>query len=269
MKIRHGLQKKISFIFDNGQTAQVPQNTAGLPAEPSSNVLAASAAKQKGESLPLMQQDSESLTQTEGTVWDSLNEGGSDSHSQAEGKISCRPIPVPKQSSAAMADKKTAMDVFNTAKGVLFGGKTSRLDKRQKKMTIMVALLAVVLVVVLIIALNPGASKVNAAVGKGLQDEAAVIKKDLVYQWKQPQVYPASLRDPMRHASQARANTGETQSDLIIRGIVYSDTNPTAIIAGQIVKQGETVAGSKIVKINRDSVEFEKDGKHWIQQVEQ
>jgi len=53
----------------------------------------------------------------------------------------------------------------------------------------------------------------------------------------------------------------------LVSGIVYSELKPAAIIGGKIVRQGEAANGIKIVRIYRDRVEFEKNGKKWEQKV--
>ena len=51
-----------------------------------------------------------------------------------------------------------------------------------------------------------------------------------------------------------------------LTGILYSD-NPLAIVDGEMAKEGDTINGTKVVKIHRGEVEFEKDGEKWTQQV--
>ncbi|MBN2272478.1 MAG: hypothetical protein JXN61_17835 [Sedimentisphaerales bacterium] len=53
---------------------------------------------------------------------------------------------------------------------------------------------------------------------------------------------------------------------IVIKGIVWGE-RPAALIGGQIVREGGSVLGARVVKINKDSVEFEKDGKTWRQGV--
>lgn len=53
----------------------------------------------------------------------------------------------------------------------------------------------------------------------------------------------------------------------MVRGIIYNADNPSAIVYGQLVREGEMVDGYKVVKIYRDRVILEKDGKHltkWV-----
>jgi len=56
---------------------------------------------------------------------------------------------------------------------------------------------------------------------------------------------------------------------LQLDGIVfYSEKTPSAIINGEVVYEGETIAGTKIIKINRNSVSFQKGFRTWTQEVE-
>jgi hypothetical protein len=90
--------------------------------------------------------------------------------------------------------------------------------------------------------------------------------------WQIPEVYPATFRDPMQFKVPPPADTNDTQTDnktqkIDIKGILYSEENPSAIIGTEIVHEGGTVSGATVVKINQDSVEFERDGKRWTQKV--
>ena len=52
-----------------------------------------------------------------------------------------------------------------------------------------------------------------------------------------------------------------------ISGIVYSKDRPSAIINGKLIHEGDTIAGAKIIKINRKHVVFEINGKEvtsWV-----
>jgi type II secretory pathway component PulC len=55
---------------------------------------------------------------------------------------------------------------------------------------------------------------------------------------------------------------------LVVKGIVYSDDRPAAVVGNDIVFEGDTVGGAKVVKINQDSVEFQTNEKKWTQKVE-
>ena len=52
-----------------------------------------------------------------------------------------------------------------------------------------------------------------------------------------------------------------------VQDIVYSEDKPSAFIASKIVYTGDTVNGVTVVRIERDRVEFEKNGKRWVQKI--
>jgi len=45
--------------------------------------------------------------------------------------------------------------------------------------------------------------------------------------------------------------------NLIVKGILYNEDNPSAIVNNQIVYEGDKISGAAIIKINRGSVKFE------------
>jgi hypothetical protein len=53
----------------------------------------------------------------------------------------------------------------------------------------------------------------------------------------------------------------------VVTGILYPVENPSALIEGDLVKEGDTLRGITVVKIHRTEVEFEKNGKRWKQRV--
>lgn len=55
----------------------------------------------------------------------------------------------------------------------------------------------------------------------------------------------------------------------VVSGIIYIENNASAIIGSQVVREGQTLYGVKIVKIHKDKVEFERDGNKWTQRVHQ
>jgi hypothetical protein len=94
--------------------------------------------------------------------------------------------------------------------------------------------------------------------------------------WKLPAPYPATLRDPMQAGTLApvQAKLQEPQAaepepeKLIVRSILHTQDRSSAVIGTQIVHEGDVILGATIVKINKDEVEFEKDGKTWTQKIE-
>ena len=93
----------------------------------------------------------------------------------------------------------------------------------------------------------------------GANDKAVVIN------WSAPPVYPTEIRDPMLLSSQQQFNSKTWKPDLV--GIVYNENQKYAIIGTEIVEEGYEINGVKLVKINKDSVEFERDGQNWTQEV--
>ncbi len=67
---------------------------------------------------------------------------------------------------------------------------------------------------------------------------------------------------------QANLQTTETKKTTgIIAGIIYTSDDPIAIIDGTVVRETEAINGAKVVKIYKDRVEFEKNGRTWTQQI--
>lgn len=57
----------------------------------------------------------------------------------------------------------------------------------------------------------------------------------------------------------------EENNDLILEGIIYDKEGKSmAIINGQILGKGDTIAAAKIVEIRKDSVVYAKDGEIFI-----
>jgi len=57
------------------------------------------------------------------------------------------------------------------------------------------------------------------------------------------------------------------QKRVALTGILYAEDDPSAIVDGKIVHEGDTINGVKVVKIHRDEVEFERAGERWSQGV--
>jgi len=53
-----------------------------------------------------------------------------------------------------------------------------------------------------------------------------------------------------------------------VTGILYSEDRPAAIIGYRIVHEGEVIHDVQVVKIHKDKVEFEKDGRRWTQTIQ-
>lgn len=144
-----------------------------------------------------------------------------------------------------------------------FGPKLGVSTTRQKTMAVLIPLLFIILIFMLIKVFNAPLHRTSSA--SSFAPTNAIAATDNEIDWQRPAPYPKTLRDPMQPGSaSAQADAG----GIIVKGILYSQDNPSAIIANQIVHEGEKISGVTIVKINKDSVDFEMNGKSWTQKVQ-
>jgi hypothetical protein len=179
---------------------------------------------------------------------------------------------ISKQPTAAGSVVKTSGQISQgqnskQIKNKLSTAKSGIDSNKNKKMAIVMAVLLLVFIFVFVWAtksLSPPTadahSSANANVGKG----AEITGKNI--NWRVPDVYPSTLRDPMQPDS---SSAGQGYSgDLIVKGIMYSTDRPSAVISDRIVHQGDKVSGATIVTINKNNVEFEMNDKKWTQEVQ-
>ncbi len=53
----------------------------------------------------------------------------------------------------------------------------------------------------------------------------------------------------------------------VVIGIICDTENPTALINNEIVHEGDTINGARVIKISRDKIQFEKNSSAWTQKV--
>jgi len=135
-------------------------------------------------------------------------------------------------------------------------------ETRQK---IMAGILVLLFAVFIAVAWNKLNSAHSPADLGGTDETAAVsLSKDSVIRWQEPGPYPKTLRDPMVLGTSGFAGEGP---GLPLRGIIYSEQRCSAIIGSRIVHQGDKIQNATVVRINKDSVEFELNGKTWTQKI--
>jgi hypothetical protein len=144
---------------------------------------------------------------------------------------------------------------------------------RQKLMVALIPILAIAMIFLL---KNPLGMRPTAK-GAGVQpnETARAVIPDVEIAWTIPAPYKFGGRDPMRPVpppvedkSQGTAvRPTETPVELTVTGILYSDDNPAAIVDTQVVHEGQQVSGATVKKIDRDGVEFERNGRTWKQTV--
>jgi hypothetical protein len=173
-------------------------------------------------------------------------------------------------SAALQASKKLFTEkVWAPVKNKFLTPKEGVISSRQKTMVVLVPVLFVVFIVVLAVTLRGPSGRKAAKDQFNPSNRAGVAADSSGITWQRPAMWPQNLRDPMRFGSITTAENVEQEPDkLVVKGILFSEDNPAAVIGDQILHQGEKVANITIVKINSDSVELELDGKKWIQQVQ-
>jgi hypothetical protein len=132
-------------------------------------------------------------------------------------------------------------------------------------MVLLIPVLFVVFVFVLFKVLRtPSAPSTEAANNVAASAIASFNSK---IDWELPPPYPENLRDAMVFGPATQIQE-ENKDRPVVKGIVYSEDNPCAVVGERIVSAGDVVQGATVVKINPDSVEFTKGDESWTQKVE-
>jgi hypothetical protein len=164
------------------------------------------------------------------------------------------------------------LDQIREFAGGLFASEAGADSSQKKKMVLLVPAVIVILVIVYT-RLFSGPTGTIPVGPKTLTGIAGAVSTEI--NWQEPDLYPDSLRDPMRAAlvrnpltktvdGENSENPVENVLELDLRVIMWSD-NPSVMIGKEILHVGEEFDGVKILKINQHSIEFEKDGKKYEQ----
>jgi hypothetical protein len=146
-------------------------------------------------------------------------------------------------------------------------------------MVLMVALF-VILILVLTSTFSRRLAKKKAT--SALKEATAAAKatassSDTQIDWDIPPEYPDTLRDPMETTSPPPPVTGKWLEESVVvledgeqqtlidvgialRSILWAESGRSIVVSNEILYEGDTILGVTIKKINKDSVEFEKDG---------
>lgn len=135
-------------------------------------------------------------------------------------------------------------------------------ENGKKQLYLMFAIPVLALALVFFMWKNLFPSSSNPAVNNTQTGQIAInlasTSKDLT--WEKPEMFPANMRDPMRKARVAKANSS---TDFDINGIVYMENEPeksSALVGKMAVYIGDTINGATVVDIQPKYVEFEIDG---------
>jgi hypothetical protein len=172
----------------------------------------------------------------------------------------------------------TGVGLWQQIKDKLFTPKPGVNPTKQKALVIMVPILAIIMIFVLRQVLSKSPHKTQ---GAGTDDAPVVVANADTgneIDWKIPEPITIITRDPiqlpgesnMQNPEQGEPNktSGNIMTGMIIvKDIVFSKDKPSAVIGSKIVYVGDVINDITIIKIDRDSVEFEKNGDRWEQKV--
>lgn len=152
-------------------------------------------------------------------------------------------------------------------KDKLFAPKPGVSPTRQKAMVALVPVMFIGMVLAFYKVLGGGPD--TTAGPKTFQPSNVAAAATTTIDWQIPAPYPTTLRDPMQFKPEEKPTpTPDDTGKIDIKGVLYSEENPSVIIGIEILHEGDKVSGATIVKINEDSVEFERNGKRWTQKVQ-
>ena len=164
--------------------------------------------------------------------------------------------------------KKIPKKIPRRRKDKIFTPKSGVSSSRQRTGITLLLFFSAVLVIVLAkqYLMTPGSPTIPPPGGE--ENNSNPARATIEIDWPVPPIYSKNLRDPMI-LGQPPPLMNRSSEGLEVVGIVVSDDLKQAIIGTDYVLEGEIVPGTKIKvkKINLNSVEFEEDGKTWIQKT--
>jgi hypothetical protein len=172
--------------------------------------------------------------------------------------------PVKIQSSGPSALEQAVQRI----KDKLFAPQAGVNPVRQKAMVVLVPVMFIGMVLAFLKVLGGGPGETPGP--KVITPSNTIVAASSTIDWKIPDLYPTTLRDPMQFKKEVVVTpTGTTDKteEIVIKGILYDEENPSVIIGIDILHEGDKVLGATIVKINKDNVEFEMNGKKWTQKA--
>jgi hypothetical protein len=170
--------------------------------------------------------------------------------------------------------EETSNGLWQQIKDKLFTPKPGSSPTKQKAVVIMVPVLAIIMIFAFRQVLSKAPRQTE---GAGTDDAPVVANADSGHEidWKIPEPIAVIMKDPIKLPDESNTQnadpnetTGEvTTGIIIVRDIVYSHDKPSAVIGSKIVYVGDKINDVTVIKIDRDSIEFEKDGDRWEQNV--
>ena len=289
-KNKAGLQKKVSSVFKG---VPVPQNNGSQ--QPSGSHTPQSSLGTG--SKPVVSQNSliKKLNQSEDSPAEATQKQtpavfpkpASMNRMPQSPQITKLPQPEESLKRAAKATQPESVPFIEEAgdgllqqiKDKLFTPQAGSSPAKQKAMVIMIPILAIIMIFAFRQVLSKAPSKTKGAGTNETPAVAASADSGHEIEWKVPEPITVMERDPIKlpepntepngdeNEEENGTETKPNQGVIIVRDIVYSHDRPSAVIGTKIVYEGDKVNGTTIVKINRDSIEFEENGEKWEQNV--
>jgi hypothetical protein len=179
--------------------------------------------------------------------------------SRSPGKQQLKPELLPRFSKRIPGSK-----IVDKLFGKFLASKPGTNTSKQKAMILLMPVLLIVFIFVLTRSLRTPAPRLTKDTDKNDASLSMVFNGKI--DWELPSVYPDNIRDPMVFGSSTQKK--EEPDRPVVKGIVFSEDNPCAVVGDRIVTEGDVVQGATVIKINSDSVEFRKGDETWIQKVE-
>lgn len=165
--------------------------------------------------------------------------------SSSVGQAAC--IPIPEEEAYALADKSNMLINKRPRKIGVFALRLGIIGSRQRTMALLVPILTIVLIVVL-----------NKFYGIPSFES----------NWLRPATYGSKIQDIVEVGLVTAGTDAHGPVRLKVKGIVYSGANRSAVVGTAVIHEGDKISGATVLKINRNSIEFELDGEKWTQKIE-
>jgi hypothetical protein len=289
-KNKAGLQKKVSSVFKG---VPLPQGSAArqTPEAPTSDQIRGGSAKPTAPDRQPQSSLMKKLHQADEKPGNPIANGAAKAGPESapvadrkqrqpaakeihETRMSLKKAASARQSKVAPLAEPAGPNLWRQINNKLFAPKPGVSPSRQKAMVILVPILAIIMIFAFRQVLSTSPHKTQAATDNETLPPLEA-KPDGQVDWQIPEPLPATLRDPIRlvdhsapNSTEPNGTAAEPKTKVInVRDIIYSKDKPSAFINGRIVYVGDKIGGTTIMQINKNSIEFEKDGKKWVKDV--
>jgi hypothetical protein len=294
-KNKAGLQKKVSSVFkgvplpqNNGvrqpsgtpapnQTPDVPPKPAFVNQQISKSSLISKLSQSEDSSDAVEQNQTANVHQKPAPTKQIPKSSPMNKLSQPKEPLKHAATDTQPESSPFI--EETSDGLWQQIKDKLFTPKPGVSPAKQKTMVIIVPILAIIMIFAFRQVLSKAPQKTKGTETDDTPVVTANADSGNEIDWQIPEPITIITRDPIQlpdesntlnggeNAEQNGAANEQNHGVIMIRDIVFSKDKPSAVIGSRIVYVGDKIYGMTVVKIDRDSVEFEKDGEKWEQNV--